>query len=165
MSRIIKSDQRSPEPPRKHLGDTPTGASGGSFSFAYLNGNRFQLHFKSNLRQTYFHSASDLVFGGLSKQGRNNMSTAALKSQASKDEADIRALLETIDKAHHNKDAAGIVAPYAQDAAVCDLAPPLCHRGMNLQAKQAWLDTWQGPIGRETHAFHLFVGGVLTVLH
>jgi len=93
------------------------------------------------------------------------MSTAALKSQASKDEADIRALLETIDKAHHNKDAAGIVAPYAQDAAVCDLAPPLCHRGMNLQAKQAWLDTWQGPIERETHDFNVVVGGDFAFCH
>src|SRR5260370_8842238 len=96
---------------------------------------RFHLHFTSNLRQTYFHSASGLVIEGFSKQRGNNMSTAALKSQASKDEADIRALLQTIDKQHPTNDAAGIVAPYAQDAAVCDLALPLCHRGMNLQAK------------------------------
>ncbi len=31
------------------------------------------------------------------------MSTAALKSQTSRDEADIRAVVESIDKAHHNK--------------------------------------------------------------
>jgi len=63
------------------------------------------------------------------------MSSAAMKSQTSRDEADIWALVETIDKAHHSKDAAAIVAPYAQDAVVCDLAPPLCHRGTDLQAK------------------------------
>jgi ketosteroid isomerase-like protein len=69
------------------------------------------------------------------------MGSAALKSQASRDEADIRALIKTIDKAHRDKDAAAIVAPYAQDAVVCDLAPPLSHRGMDLQVKQAWLDS------------------------
>ncbi len=93
------------------------------------------------------------------------MSTAALKCQASGEEADIRALLETIDMAHHNKDAAAIVAPYAQDAAVCDLAPPLCHRGMDLQAKQAWLDTWEGPIDRETHDFNVVVSGDFAFCH
>jgi len=93
------------------------------------------------------------------------MSTAALKSQASRDEADIRALVETIDKAHHNKDAAAIVAPYAQDAVVCDLAPPLSHRGMNLQAKQAWLDTWDGPIERESRELDITVSGEFAFCH
>jgi ketosteroid isomerase-like protein len=98
-------------------------------------------------------------------QRRNNMSTAAQKSQTSRDEADIRALVETIDKAHHNKDAAAIVAPYAQDAVVCDLAPPLSHHGMNLQAKQAWLDTWEGPIERESRDLNITVSGDFAFCH
>ena len=77
------------------------------------------------------------------------MSNATLKHLASKAEAHIRALVESIDKAHHDKNAAAIVAPYAQAVVVCDLAPPLSHRGMDLQAKQAWLDTWDGPVDRE----------------
>jgi len=85
------------------------------------------------------------------------MSTATVKGQYSKDEADIRALIESVHKAHHNKDAAGVVAPYAQDAIVCDLAPPLSHRGMGLQAKQAWLDTWEGPIDRESRDLNITV--------
>ncbi len=93
------------------------------------------------------------------------MSTAAMKSPASKDEADIRAILETIDKAHHNKNAAAIVAPYALDAVICDLAPPLAHRGMDLQAKQAWLDTWEGPVDRETHDFRVVVSGDFAFCH
>ena len=48
------------------------------------------------------------------------MSSAAMKSQTSRDEADTWALGETIDQAHHSKDAAAIVAPYAQDAVVCN---------------------------------------------
>jgi ketosteroid isomerase-like protein len=87
------------------------------------------------------------------------MSSAALKSQTSRDEADIRALVETIDEAHRNNDAAAIVAPYAHDAVVCDLAPPLSHRGIALQAKQAWLDSWEGPIERESQDFNITVSG------
>ncbi len=87
------------------------------------------------------------------------MSTATLQPQSSKEEADIRALVESIHTAHHNKDAAAIVAPYAQDAVVCDLAPPLSHRGMDLQSKRAWLDTWEGPIDRaRTHLRALLHG-------
>lgn len=93
------------------------------------------------------------------------MSSAAMKSQTSRDEADIRALVETIDKAHHSKDAAAVVAPYAQDAVVCDLAPPLCHRGTDLQAKQAWLDTWEGPIDRESRDLNLTVSGDFAFCH
>ena len=93
------------------------------------------------------------------------MSTATVKPQSSKDEADIRALVESIHKAHHNKDAAAIVAPYAQDAVVCDLAPPLSHRGIDLQAKKAWLDTWEGPIDRESRDFNITVSGDFAFCH
>ena len=41
------------------------------------------------------------------------------------DKAAIRAIIEAIHQAHHDKDAAAIVAPYAQDAAVFSLSPPL----------------------------------------
>src|SRR4029077_2377745 len=93
------------------------------------------------------------------------MSTATVKGQSSREEADIRALLDTIEKAHHNKDAAAIVAPYAQDAVVCDLAPPLSHRGMDLQAKQAWLDSWDGPIERESRDLNITVTGDFAFCH
>jgi len=87
------------------------------------------------------------------------MSTATMKVPASKEEADIRALVATIHKAHHNKDAAAIVAPYAQNAAVFNLAPPLSHRGADLQEKQAWLDTWEGPIDYESRDLNITVSG------
>lgn len=93
------------------------------------------------------------------------MPTAALKNQTSKDEADIRAIVESVHRAHHNKDAAAIVAPYAQDAAVFDLAPPLSHRGVNLQEKKAWLDTWEGPIDRESRDFSITVSGDFAFSH
>jgi ketosteroid isomerase-like protein len=92
-------------------------------------------------------------------------STATLQPQSSKGEADIRALVESIHTAHHNKDAAAIVAPYAQDAVVCDLAPPLSHRGMDLQSKRAWLDTWEGPIDRESRDLNITVSGDFAFCH
>jgi ketosteroid isomerase-like protein len=101
------------------------------------------------------------------------MSTATVKNQSSqrqfsnfsKDEADVLALIESVHKAHHNKDASGIVAPYAQDAAIFDLAPPLVHRGMDLQGKKAWLDTWEGPIDRESRDFNITVSGNFAFCH
>ncbi len=76
------------------------------------------------------------------------MSAEILEHQTSKEQAEteIRALLERTHRAHYDKDAAAIVAPYAEDAAVYDLAPPLFHRGMDPLQKKAWLDTWEGPI-------------------
>jgi ketosteroid isomerase-like protein len=77
------------------------------------------------------------------------MSIATVRVQSSRDEADIRALIENVHKAHRDKDAASIVAPYAQEAVACDLAPLLSHRGMDLQEKKVWLDTTRGtPSGR-----------------
>jgi ketosteroid isomerase-like protein len=93
------------------------------------------------------------------------MSTATVKGQYTSDEADIRAIIETIEKAHHNKDAAAIVAPYAKDAVVYDLAPPLSHRGMDLLAKQAWLDSWEGPIERESRDLEITVSGDFAFCH
>lgn len=93
------------------------------------------------------------------------MPTATVEGQSTRDEAEIRALVEAIERAHHNKDAAAIVAPYAQEAVVCDLAPPLSHLGMDRQAKQAWLDTWEGPIERESRDFNITVSGDFAFCH
>jgi ketosteroid isomerase-like protein len=87
------------------------------------------------------------------------MSTATLRQQISKDEADIRALIESVHKAHHTKDAAVIAAPFDLDAAVFDLAPPLSHRGVDIEEKNAWLDTWEGPIELESRDLRIAVSG------
>jgi ketosteroid isomerase-like protein len=87
------------------------------------------------------------------------MPSAIRKLHSSKEEAEIRALLASIHKAHHRKDAAAIVAPYAQDATVFNLAPPLSHRGADLPEKQAWLDSWEGPIDYESRDLNITVSG------
>src|SRR5258708_11645852 len=97
------------------------------------------------------------------------MSTAILRDQslkqASKDEAAVRAVIESVHQAHHNKDAAGIFAGYTRDAAIFDLAPPLSHRGVDLQKKKAWLDSWDGPIDLETRDLNVTVSGDSAFCH
>ena len=93
------------------------------------------------------------------------MTTAPLKQQSSKDEAAIRALIEDVHKAHQSKDAAAVVAPYTRDAVIFDLAPPLSHRGIDLQELEAWLDTWEGPVDLETRDFSITVSGDLAFCH
>jgi len=90
--------------------------------------------------------------------------TAATISET-RDEAEIYALLAALRQAHHNRDGAGIAAAYAKDAAVCDLSPPLVHRGVDAKAKQAWLDTWEGPVELETPPGTLTISGDLAVHH
>lgn len=95
------------------------------------------------------------------------MSTATLQDQAllNKDKIAIRALIEAVNKAHHDKDAAAIAAAYAADAVVCDLAPPLSHKGIDLQQKKAWLATWEGPVERESRDLDVTVSGDLAFCH
>jgi ketosteroid isomerase-like protein len=98
------------------------------------------------------------------------MSTATLKaespgSQVLKDKADIRRVVQILHEAHHNKDAAAIVAEYAQDAVVFDLAPPLAHHGLDREEKQAWLDSWEGPVDQESRDLNITVAGDFAFCH
>jgi PhnB protein len=93
------------------------------------------------------------------------MSTAALNVPVSTDEASIRKLIDSLHKAHHDKDVAAITAPYTQDAAIYNLAPPLAHRGIDLEEKQAWLDTWEGPIDFESRDVDVTVSGDFAFCH
>ena len=74
------------------------------------------------------------------------------------DTAAIRAIVEGIDLAHHDRDAQAIVAPFASDAVLFDLAPPLAH-AVSAKATAAWLDTWDGPVTRKVHNLEIFVDG------
>jgi ketosteroid isomerase-like protein len=64
-------------------------------------------------------------------------------------DAGIRELLEMRRQALHSRDAAAFLAPYATDASVFDLAPPLSH-GPDAAGVSAWMASWHGPIGSET---------------
>jgi ketosteroid isomerase-like protein len=77
------------------------------------------------------------------------------------DEAEILALLNGIHQAHHDKDAVAIAAPFAPAAAIFNLAPPLVHRGIDIESKQAWLASWATPVDLEGRDFKVAVSGDL----
>ncbi|HUD53610.1 MAG TPA: nuclear transport factor 2 family protein [Terracidiphilus sp.] len=64
----------------------------------------------------------------------------------SKDEQEIRDIIEGLHRAHYRKDAEATAAPYATDATIFNLAPPLVHHGVSVQEKRAWFDSWETPI-------------------
>jgi ketosteroid isomerase-like protein len=87
------------------------------------------------------------------------MTTATLNVPVSVDEAAILALIDARHQAHYDKDGATIAAGYAADAAVFILAPPLMYHGVDAGEKQAWLDSWEGPVEIESRDFKLTVSG------
>jgi len=93
------------------------------------------------------------------------MSTATLNVPVSTDEAEILALIGSVLKANHDKDAAAFAAPFAADAAVFNLAPPLVHHGIDLEEKQAWLDSWATPVDLESRDLKVTVSGDLALCH
>ena len=76
-------------------------------------------------------------------------------------EKEIVALCGKLEQAHHDKDADAIVACFAPEAVIYDLAPPLGRRGQDASEVQAWLDTWRGPISLEAAEVELVVSGDL----
>jgi len=93
------------------------------------------------------------------------MATATLNTTgvaSAKDEADIRALVEGMLRANHDKDADAFAAPFAPDAAVFNLAPPLVHHGIDLQEKRDWYDSWATPVDLESRDLKVTVSGDLS---
>jgi ketosteroid isomerase-like protein len=86
------------------------------------------------------------------------MSTATV-NQPAITEAEILALIDSLHQAHHDKNAAGIAAPYSPDAAIFDLSPPLSHPGVAVERKQVWLDTWETGIDLESRDLKITVCG------
>jgi ketosteroid isomerase-like protein len=80
------------------------------------------------------------------------------------DKAAIRGIIEGIDKALHDRDAEAVVAGFATDALLFDLAPPLS-RKIKVEDVAAWLGAWEGPVTRETRDLEITVNGELAFAH
>ena len=93
------------------------------------------------------------------------MLTTAPEIQSSKDVSAISAIIDGLHKAHHDKDAAPIAEPFATDAAIFNLAPPLAHHGIDIQEKQAWLDSWSTPVEITSRDMKITVKGDLAFCH
>ena len=87
------------------------------------------------------------------------MSTTPLTEKSAPDQTAILALLRSLRQAHHDKNAAAIAACYEPEAVICDLSPPLYHRGIDVIRKQAWLDSWDGPIELEPRDYSFTIDG------
>lgn len=71
---------------------------------------------------------------------------------------EIIGLCERLRRAHAERDADAILACYAEDAVIYDLAPPLGRRGMGREGLVDWLATWDGPIHVDAEDIDLTVG-------
>jgi ketosteroid isomerase-like protein len=82
-------------------------------------------------------------------------------------ERQIRQLLEDRLKAIHAKDAAAAIASSTQDILLFDLAPPLQHRGLDVNRKglEDWFRTFTGPVGYELRDVGTAVGDEVAFAH
>lgn len=78
-------------------------------------------------------------------------------------EADIQALFARLRDAHGARDADGVLACYAVDARLFQLAPPLGTRGQRRDALKAWLDSWDSAVRVHETGSELRVDGDLAV--
>jgi len=86
------------------------------------------------------------------------MATAMMFS-TTQDKVDVLELIAGMAKARYEKNAHAIAAPYATDAAIYNLAPPLVHDGIDLNETEAWLNTWATPITIEPRDFEVRIAG------
>ncbi|HEY6488557.1 MAG: nuclear transport factor 2 family protein [Terracidiphilus sp.] len=95
------------------------------------------------------------------------MSTAALHEQTERaiDERSIREVIAALHRAHYDKDPVAVAAQYADNAAIFNLAPPLQHRGVNIEEKKAWMNTWETPIEIVPRDMKITVSGDFAFAH
>jgi ketosteroid isomerase-like protein len=86
-------------------------------------------------------------------------------TQIEQDKSAILTLIEGMKKANHDKQAVAFAAAYTSNAAVYNLAPPLLHRGIDLEEKKAWFNSWEGPVQIESKNFEITVSGDIAFAH
>lgn len=87
------------------------------------------------------------------------MAVVTQTTENAADIAEIQTILDSLFKAHQEKNAAAIAAPYAANARLFTLSPPLEQRGISVEEQQAWLDTWEGPIDLRSSDMEITVSG------
>ena len=84
-----------------------------------------------------------------------------LNNSGSTDQDAILAIIENLRQALLDKN----VAQFAPCAAIFNLAPPLTHRGIDREEKQAWFESWSTPIELEPRDFKMTIRGDLAVFY
>ena len=93
------------------------------------------------------------------------MMPAMLAQCSATDRSAIIDVIEGMKRARYDKNPRAIAAPYASDAVIFNLAPPLVHHGIDLAEIQDWLNTWDGPIEIEARDFEITVSGDIAFCH
>ena len=84
------------------------------------------------------------------------------------DEKQIRALMAAREVAMTGRDAETLGSHYAPDVVAFTLAPPLVQRGadvIDVRAREAWFDTFEGPVEYEIRDLEIAVGGDIAYSH
>ena len=79
-------------------------------------------------------------------------------------EAQIRALIDDWANALRAKDASAVMAHYAADRVIFDLAPPLISAA-DAEGLRAWFATWSAPLGYEIRDLNITVGNDVAFGH
>jgi len=81
------------------------------------------------------------------------------------DDAEILDVIQDLRQAHLDKNVALFAAQFTPNAAIYNLAPPLVHRGVDIQEKQAWFDSWATPIEIDSRDFKITLTGDFAFCH
>lgn len=87
------------------------------------------------------------------------------RDQTTTEQLAILTLLNSMKRANYEKNVAAFAAAYTNDAAVYNLAPPLAHHGIDPAEKQAWFDSWEGPVEIESKDMQITVNGNFAYVH
>lgn len=89
------------------------------------------------------------------------------RSERSGNEGQIRRLIEARVKAVRAKDANAAMASSASDILLFDLAPPLLHRGAEVNRKELedWFSSFTGPVGYELRDLSITAGDDVGFAH
>jgi ketosteroid isomerase-like protein len=105
----------------------------------------------------------------LSSEGKGTEREEEMTTHADRsgNETQIRQLIEGWVKAVRAKDAAGAMAAHAPDFLSFDLAPPLQHRGADVNRKglEEWFVTFRGPVGYEIRDLTITAGDEVAFAH
>lgn len=91
----------------------------------------------------------------------------ATRQGRSRDDTEIRQLIDGWTRAVRAKDVNGVTSYYAPDIVSFDLAPPLQYRGADALRKSLaeWFLTFRGPVGYELRDLSIAVGDSVAFYH
>ena len=89
------------------------------------------------------------------------------QNDVTRDEAEIRRVMESWAKAIRGKDVEALVTHYTPDVLVFDLAPPLQHAGKDVQRRnfEEWFASFRGPVGFEMRDLEITSGDGVAFAH